>query len=206
VRALKQRKAVYDEERRQPEGSDSCWSGADSDSDSAAELEVVSGLPALGGAGEEAPLKPRGLAPKRMREEQAGGTKRRGGQGGTAQAGGKKRRQRQRRASQKQAGGKWQLEGFSTSPGGTKPVAGCYTVGAVESQVWVQGPAGTEVWLGVKLAGNRGGVIGWISSGKLQRLVDGNSRWWDRLRGKGKGGWMVQDHRWEEASGEAVAD
>ena len=45
----------------------------------AAELEVVSGLPALGGAGEEAPLKPRGLAPKRMREKQAGGTKRRGG-------------------------------------------------------------------------------------------------------------------------------
>ena len=33
------------------------------------------------GAGEEAPLKPRGLAPKRMREKQAGGTKRRGGAG-----------------------------------------------------------------------------------------------------------------------------
>ena len=45
VRALKQRKADYDEERRQSEGSDSCWSGADSDSDSAAELEVVSEPP-----------------------------------------------------------------------------------------------------------------------------------------------------------------
>ena len=46
-----------------------------------------------------------------------------------------------------------------------------------ESQVWVQSPAGTEVWLGVKLAGNRGSVIGWIFSGKMQRLVGGNNRW-----------------------------
>ena len=30
VRALKQRKADYDEARRQSDGSDSCWSGADS--------------------------------------------------------------------------------------------------------------------------------------------------------------------------------
>ena len=78
-----------------------------------------------------------------MREKQAGGTKRRGGQGGTAQAGRKKREQRQRSALQKQAGGKWHLEGFSTSPGGDKPVAGNYAVGAVESQVWAQGLAGT---------------------------------------------------------------
>ena len=40
VEALQQRKAEYDEERRLSEGSDSCWSGADSDTDSAAELEV----------------------------------------------------------------------------------------------------------------------------------------------------------------------
>ena len=40
VEALQQRKAVYDAERRLSEGSDSCWSGAYSDSDSAAELEV----------------------------------------------------------------------------------------------------------------------------------------------------------------------
>ena len=38
--ALQQRKAVYDEERRLSEGSDSCWSGAYNDSDSAAELEA----------------------------------------------------------------------------------------------------------------------------------------------------------------------
>ena len=50
VRALKQRKAVYDEARRLSDGSDSCWSGADSDSDSVAELEVVSGPLALEGA------------------------------------------------------------------------------------------------------------------------------------------------------------
>ena len=139
-----------------------------------------------------------------QREEQAGGTKRRGGLRGAGQAGGKKRRQRQGRAAQRQTVGKWHLEGFSTSPGGTKPVAGNYAVGAVESQVWVQGPTGTEVWLGVKLAGTKGSVIGWIFSGKLQRLVGGNNRWWDRLRGKGKEGWMVQSHRWEASGGEAA--
>jgi hypothetical protein len=61
------------------------------------------------------------------------------------------------------------------------------------------------VWLGVKLAGNRGSVIGWISSGKLQRMVGGNNRWWDRLRGKGKEGWMVHGHRWEASSVEVAA-
>ena len=40
VEALQQRKAVYDEERRLSEGSDSCWSDTGSDSDSAAEIEV----------------------------------------------------------------------------------------------------------------------------------------------------------------------
>ena len=39
VEALQQRKAVYDEERRLSEGSDSCWSNAGSDSDSATEIE-----------------------------------------------------------------------------------------------------------------------------------------------------------------------
>ena len=51
------------------------------------------------------------------------------------------------------------------------PVAGKYSVGAVESQMWVQGAADTEVWLGVKLARSKGSVIGWMPSGKLQRLV-----------------------------------
>ena len=84
-------------------------------------------------------------------------------------------------------------------------MAGSYAVGAGESHVWVQGPTCTKVWLGVKLSGTRGSVIGRISSEKLQRLVGGNDRRWDRLRGKGKEGWMVQDHRWEAASGEAAA-
>jgi hypothetical protein len=221
VRALKRRKAEYDEARRLSDGSDSCWSDSDGDSVNESTPELDIGPPALEGAvvmGAEvveegvATLqrrdRPAAEHRKRVqREEQAGGIKRRGGQGGTAQAGGKKRRQRQRRASQKQTGREWQLEGFSTSPGGTKPVAGCYTVGVVESQVWVQGPAGTEVWLGVKLAGtrgSRGSVIGWIFSGKLQGLVGGDRRWWDRLRGNGKEGWMVQGHKWEANSGEAA--
>ena len=70
VRALKQRKTDYDEARRQSDGSDSCWSGADSDTDSAAELKVVSEPSALEGAaaerGEVEPLRPRGLAPKNV--------------------------------------------------------------------------------------------------------------------------------------------
>ena len=48
-------------------------------------------------------------------------------------------------------------------------------------------------------------MIGWVFSGKLQRLVGGDSRWWDRLRGKGREGWMVQRHRWEGNGGVAVA-
>ena len=84
--------------------------------------------------------------------------------------------QRQRRAAQRQTVKKWHLEGFSTSPGGTEPVAGNYAVGAVESQVWVQGPTCTEVRLGVKLTGTKGIAIGWIFSGELQRPVGGNSR------------------------------
>jgi hypothetical protein len=40
VRALKRRRADYDEARRQSDGSDSCWSDAYSDSDSVAALEV----------------------------------------------------------------------------------------------------------------------------------------------------------------------
>ena len=71
--------------------------------------------------------------------------------------------------------------------------------------MWVHGPTGTKMWLGVKLAGTRGSVVGWISSVKLQRPVGGNDRWWDRLREKGTEGWMVQDHRWKAANGEAAA-
>ena len=50
VEAVQQRKAAYDEERRLSEGSDSCWSGACSDSDSATEIEVSTEPIALEGA------------------------------------------------------------------------------------------------------------------------------------------------------------
>ena len=39
VEALQQRKAVYDEERRLSDGSDSCWSCSDSDSGSVSEAQ-----------------------------------------------------------------------------------------------------------------------------------------------------------------------
>ena len=41
VAAMQRKKAVYDEERRLSEGSDSCWSDADSDSSSVVEREAV---------------------------------------------------------------------------------------------------------------------------------------------------------------------
>ena len=154
-------------------------------------------------------LQPGGRAPavlrKRVeREEQGGGIKRRGRLGGASQAGVKRRRQRQRKSAQGQTGGKWHLKGFSTSPGGTKPVVGKYTVGAVESQVWVKGATSTEIWLGVKLARSRGGVTGWMHSGELQRRVGDDSGWREKLRGRGREGWMVQRHRWESNGEEAV--
>ena len=49
----------------------------------------------------------------------------------------------------------------------------------LESQVymWVQGATGTEVWLVVKLAKDKGSVRGWVFSGERQRRVGGDSRW-----------------------------
>ena len=71
VEVLQQRKAVYDEERRLSDGSDSCWSGAGSDSDSEAELVVGSRSPALEGAVVVVTLgAARGLAGKRKREDE----------------------------------------------------------------------------------------------------------------------------------------
>ena len=55
------------------------------------------------------------------------------------------------------------------------------------------------------MARSKGSLIGWMSSGKLQRLVGEDIRWWDKLRGKGREGWMVQKHRWEANGGKAVA-
>ena len=99
------RKVVYDEARRQSDGSDSCWSCSDSDTGSVAELEACNEPPALEGAGVvavgegelvgegqdplqpdgrvpavlgkmmqrvESSLHPRGLAPKRLRNETMG--------------------------------------------------------------------------------------------------------------------------------------
>ena len=76
VEALQQRKAVYDEERRLSEGSDSCWSCSDSDSGSVAKLEVGNGPPALEDAvvvvtlGGEVEGAARGLTGKRKREDE----------------------------------------------------------------------------------------------------------------------------------------
>ncbi len=78
MRALKQRKADYDEARRQSDGSDSCWGGTDSDSGSVAELVVERGQgplqPVLGKRVQrvENALQPGGLAPKRLRNETMG--------------------------------------------------------------------------------------------------------------------------------------
>ena len=184
VVALQQRKAEYDEERRLSEGSDSCWSGADSDTDSAAELEVVEEPLAVGGAGvvaaqgeelqgaaqdplllegrapavpgrsvqeEVEPLRPRGLAPKRLRDK-------------TIEQDGRGKQQQRRKGSgvreagrRQQGGGKWCMPGFRVDPGGAELVAGRYTVKAVQSQVSLQGDAGKEIWLGVDLLRGGGG-------------------------------------------------
>jgi hypothetical protein len=101
VEALQQRKAAYDEARRQSDGSDTCGSCPDSDSGSVAELEVGSVPPALESAGVvaarqgeqvergqpplqpvlgkrvqrvESALHPGGLAPQRLRNETMGHT------------------------------------------------------------------------------------------------------------------------------------
>ena len=118
---------------------------------------------------EEAPLQPRGLAPKRMSELPTG----LGGQGrqqprrgGRGQAGAGLRRQRQ---------GKWSMSGFSVNPGSAVQVAGQYSVQAAQTQVTLQGTAGRETWLGVDLLrGGRGGkVTGWMQSSKLQERAAG---------------------------------
>ena len=93
------------------------------------------------------PLHPRGLAPKRMRDEiidQDGRGKqqqeRRGrGQGGAVSRG------------QSNGNCKWSVPGFSVDPGGEVLVAGRYIVKAVQSQMTLQGNAGRETWLGVDL-------------------------------------------------------
>ena len=60
VEAVQQRRAIYDEERRLSEGSDSCWSGAESDSNNAAEMG--------GGEGEGAVVEQAGNGKGRHRQ------------------------------------------------------------------------------------------------------------------------------------------
>ena len=133
------------------------------------------------------------------REEQSRGVKRRRATGlGML----KKRRSKQERPGQETVRGEWHLEGFSTGPGNTKPMAGRYMAKAVQSQVWVQAGAGNskEIWLGVKLSRDKWNVsyvTGWMHSGELQRRAGGDGEWAERLRGKGREGWSVQEHRWE---------
>ena len=75
VAALQQKKAEYDEARRQSDGSDTCGSCSGSDSGSVAELVVerrqIPLQPVLGKRVQrvESALHPGGLAPKRMRNE-----------------------------------------------------------------------------------------------------------------------------------------
>ena len=129
---------------------------------------MVSEPPALEGAaaeqGEVELLRPRELAPKRLRDrtiEQDGRGKQQRKRKGNGKEGAEKKRQ---------GDGKWSMPGFRVDPGGAELVAGRYTVKAMQSQVSLQGAAGRETWLGVDLlrGGGRTKFTGWIHSGELQ--------------------------------------
>ena len=88
--------------------------------------------------GEVGPLRPRGLAPKRLRDK-------------TVEQDGRDKQQQKRKGSgrggagkKQQSDGKWSMPGFRVDPGGAELVAGRYTVKAVQSQVSLQGDAGRE--------------------------------------------------------------
>ena len=113
VRALKKRKADYDEARRLSDGGDSCWSDPDGDSDNESAPELDIGPPALEGAevvgaevvGEgmvtlQHQDRPATKHRKRVqREEQAGGIEPRGGEARVVQA-----RQEERRGGRGRGG------------------------------------------------------------------------------------------------------
>jgi hypothetical protein len=165
---------------------------------------VVSEPPALEGAaaeqGEVEPLRPRGLAPKRLRDrtiEQDGrGKQQQRRNGGDRRGAGR----------QQQRGGKWSMPGFRVGPGDAELVAGQYSVKAVQTQVTLQGLAGMETWLGVDLlrGGGGGKATGWIQNSRLQEKVAGDADWLARLRGRGREGWSVEDHSWVNRGGPAV--
>ena len=48
-------------------------------------------------------------------------------------------------------------------------------------------------------------TTGWMQSGELQRGVAGGGGWLTRLRGKGRGGWSVEEHSWVCSEGPTVA-
>ena len=79
----------------------------------------------------------------------------------------------------------------------TRLIKGNCVVKAVKTQVRVQGEAGKELWLGVRLGRKKGTIVGWMHSGELQRKAGGDKDWEGRLRGKGREGWNVQEQRWE---------
>ena len=76
---------------------------------------------------------------------------------------------------------------------------------AVQTQVTLQGAAGRETWLGVDLLRGSGGgggkVTGWMQSCELQERAAGDAHWLARLRGRGKEGWSVEEHRWTGTAG-----
>ena len=144
------------------------------------------------------PLRPRGLAPKRLRDR------------ATEQDGRGKQQQKRKGGGKEGAGkeqqSKWSMAGFRVDPGGAELVAGSYIVKAVQSQVTLQGAAGRETWLGVDLlrGGGRAKFTGWMHSGELQRRAAGDADWLARLRGRGNEGWSVEDHSWVGSGGPAV--
>ena len=99
----------------------------------------------------------------------------------------RKRWQRQRRPTQENAGGKWYLRGFSTSPGGTNLMAGKYSVGAVESQ-----ETGTDGGVAGSEAGQeqRGGDRDVRVDAQWRASEEGWRRQWmgEKLRGTGRHG------------------
>jgi len=147
VGALQQRKAEYDEERRLSEGSDSCWSDADSDTDSTAELEVAEEPLAVEGAavvatqaGElegvaQGPLQPDGRAPAMLGRSEQGEVEPLGPRGmppkrlrdRTIEQDDRERQQQRRKGSGKgeagrkqQSGVKWSMPGSRGDPGGAE--------------------------------------------------------------------------------------
>ena len=188
VAALQQRKAEYDEAKRQSDGSDTCGGCSDSDSGSVAELVVErrqgSLQPMLGKRVRrvESALHTAELAPKRLRN----GTMGQYSQGRQQKKGMDRRRGGIGRRGQ--GHGKWSMPGFSVDPGGGLLVAGRYTVEAIQSQVIQQGPAGKEIWLADDLRRGKGGekVIAWMQRNELQRGAAGNDDWLARLPGKAR--------------------